>query len=75
MTGRSKKGAKQFSKIQEDIETRNRRVGGSGPKEQYVDNQRGIASMARGKDMKSKLEIFPNENNRKTNPRECAFIS
>ena len=47
------KGAKQFIKIQEDIETRNKRVFGSGPKEQYVDNQRGIASGGPGKDMKS----------------------
>ena len=53
MPGKSR-GAKQFSKIQEDIETRNRKIFGSGPTEQYVDHQRGIASGTPGKDLKCK---------------------
>ena len=53
MPGKSR-GAKQFMKIKEDIETRNRKIFGSGPTEQYVDHQRGIASGTPAKDLKCK---------------------
>ena len=61
MPGKSR-GAKQFSKIKEDIETRNRKIFGSGPTEQYVDHQRGIASGTPGKDLKCKLINIMNLN-------------